>query len=469
MVRDLVVQGTRRLGVLVGSSPRGTALTRILAVKGSPGWVVSGETIEPWQCEGMTDSEGAVYLYGPHMAATTLESVLHLPLAEALPFLSRLAHALQRLSAHGIPAFPLQTDGVLFPGEHGVLFLPPPLLREIRELSSFAVTRGSYESLNHPDLQGEALSSFSLGVLFYRVTTGRFPFTGDTAEEIHERARKLEVVPPAGVVPELSPEVSRTVMQALGRAGPGTVGLAEWQAKITSWQGVPLFRDLSAQERERLLLDAGGRRAGTEKSFLRRMFWEKNWKTAIIISACVIVAGAVLGSIIGNALKPRPTRGFSAQKVVETLYDSMNTLDHETMTACVVGRAGREEINQVTTLYVTSRVTMGYEGKSNIVAAAVWSAKGRPRLEGHETLYGVTGLTLTREQEEPTPIFTAAYETWNPAAAGDSAAPAAAAGHEETPKSEGHRIVDRVWLRRDRGDWVIYRIDRVSEDPLPLP
>jgi hypothetical protein len=135
------------------------------------------------------------------------------------------------------------------------------------------------------------------------------------------------------------------------------------------------------------------------------------------------------------------------------------------MSACVVGRAGREEISQVTTLYVTSRVTQGYEGKSNIISAAEWDMNGRPPLASPAALYGVTGLALTWEQAEPTPVFTAAYDKWNPASGGD----APPAGTAAAPKSEGHHVVDKVWLRRDRGDWVIHRIDRQSEVPLPAP
>ena len=380
MVKDLVVQGMPRLGALVGASARGTALTRILSLKGSPGWLVSGQAVSTWQCEGITEQEGAVYLYGPHVSGISLASLLYRPLTEALPFLSRLVDALILLSAKGIPPFPLQTDGVLFSEQGAVLFLPPLLLREIRELSTFAVTSESYESLNHPDLKGEALSSFSIAVLLYRISSGRFPFTGESAEEMHERSRKLELVPPAFLVPELASEISRTVMQAMGRAGPGAVSLEQWRARLAEWQSGQLFRSLSAAEKEKLLHDAGTRREGSEKSFRRRVFWQRNWKTAAVITISAIVAGAVLGSIIANALKPRLTRGFPPAKVVETFYDSMNSLDHMAMAACVVGGAGRAEIDQVTTLYVTSRVTQGYEGKSNIISAAEWDGTGRPKL-----------------------------------------------------------------------------------------
>jgi hypothetical protein len=63
-------------------------------------------------------------------------------------------------------------------------------------------------------------------------------------------------------------------------------------------------------------------------------------------------------------------------------------------------------------------------------------------------------------------VFLVTYDKWNPAPPSDTAALSAAA---EPPRSEGHRITERVWLKQDRGDWVIYRIDPRGEDPLPPP
>ncbi|HEY9594278.1 MAG TPA: hypothetical protein VHE79_07370, partial [Spirochaetia bacterium] len=79
-------------------------------------------------------------------------------------------------------------------------------------------------------------------------------------------------------------------------------------------------------------------------------------------------------------------------------------------------------------------------------------------------LYGVTGLTVTEEQGEPQPVYRVTYDKWNPAPAPDTQ-PAA----DATSLSEGHHVTDRVWLKKDDGDWVITRIDRLGADPLPAP
>ena len=476
MVQEFMDQGVKYLAVRVGDTARGRALTRILALKAAPGWVVKGNEVRDWRFAGLAEKEGVPLLYGPHLSGKPLQAILDLPLRAALPSLSRLVRALSLLAERGVSRFALQTDAVIFEETDGVpvdavpvdgvLFLPPEIMREIRDLNSFALSRDTFESLNHPDLKGEALSSFSIAVLLYRISTGRFPFTGPNTEEIHEQARKLEVDAPAGIVPGLDPELSALVMAGLGRSGRAAVPLAEWSQMMDAWQKRELIRVLPPEEREKALHASDTRQQASGKSFRRRMFWEKNWKTIAVIAAAIAIAAVGAGSILKGVLAPRITRGYPPLKVVQTFYNSMSSLDHQAMQACVIGKAGQGEINEVTVLFVTSRVTQGYEGKSSILSADDWDRKGRPKLEGHSSLYGVTGLMVVQEQGEPLPIYRARYDKWNPASPPDTGNTSVS---NALPRSEGHRNVDRVWLKQDKGDWVIYKIDRLTEDPLPPP
>jgi hypothetical protein len=466
MTKEIIEQGARYLAVSVGESTKGTALTRILALKSSPGWSIEGAVLREWRFSGMTERGAAVYLYGPHVVGRTLGEVLSLPLAQALPFLATLAHALVLLTERAVPWFPLQTDSILFPDQGGILFLPPAVFQELRDLRPFAENLESYECLAHPDLKGEARASFTVACLLYRIITGRFPFTGKDGEEVHEQARKLAITPPDQVVPELIPEVSELVMAGLTRGRRPQPKLEEWAACLDAWQQRQVFRTMGAEAKAKVLRDMEAQQAGSARSFQRRMFWEKNWKIVGIIAAVVIVVGAIGGSMLKNILAPRVTKGYSAQKVVETFYTSMNALDHMTMQACVIGKAGQGELNETTTLYVTSRVVMGYEGSSNIVSAAVWDAAGRPVLVSPQSLYGVTALTITQEQGEPTPVFLVSYDKWNPLGSPDTGQ---APDMNAVPLSEGHATKDRVFMKQDKGDWVIYKIDRLQADPLPAP
>lgn len=462
-----IEQGEMQLAVPIGQAGTGKQLTHILALKTSPGWNVAEGSIAEWRFQGVMEKDGQVLLYGPPVGGVVLESVIGLPLPSAIPYLARLVEALQVLRDRQVPSFPFALDSVLFPRAGGVVFLPPEVFREIRAVRTFESTRDCFEVLNHPDRSGEALASFAIAAILYRVSTGRFPFTGDTAEEIHEQVRKLQVVPPDDLSPGLDPEVSAMVMAGLGRSRRAPAGLGEWFASLADWEKRAILRHPTTEERERALRESGSRRQVSEKSFHRRLFWEKNWKIVAIVAAAVICVGVVLGSIVRNVTAPRPTKGFPPEKVVETFYAGMNSLDHTAMQACVVGAAGQGEINETITLFVTSRVVMGYEGKANIVSAAEWDSQGRPKLDPGVNVYGVTGLSLTREQGgDSTPVFLARYEKWSPASAPDTGKMPSG---DEQPRTQEQRIVDRVLLKKDRADWVIYKIERLQSEQVPLP
>ena len=465
MVQHIVEQGAAKLAVPLGSAGRSHSLARLSGLRASPGWHVSGEAVREWRFEGFSLLPDGPCLFGAEVGGITLADALELPLERAMPLLGRLADALGTLADRAVPFFPLQSDAVVLDDRGGVLFLPPEAMREIREVKPFAENRDTFETLNHPDLRGEALASFTLGVCVYRAAVGRFPFTAEAEEEIHEQARKLALQPPARLVPGLHGEASELVMAALGRQRGRTAGIGDWRAGFARWAREGIVRHVEAGERTRLVQEASVRERDAAKRFRTRTFWEKNWKVFAISAAGVAVAGAVLGSILGGVFAPRVTRGYTPRKVVESFYTAINAMDHALMEDCVVDRAGKGEITEVMNLYVLSRVQMGYEGKSNLVHADQWEKAGRPALRAGTAVYGVTDLAIVEQSDEPQPVFLVSYQKWSPDNGGDGSGGTGTDALGTLRK----KVVDRVSLRRDKGDWVIFRFDRVSEEPLPPP
>jgi hypothetical protein len=464
MTIDLTDAGRLHLAVSLGAATRGAALTRILALRSSPGWIVGPGGVREWRYEGVVEQAGKVFLVGPHVPGVSLEKVMAMPAARALPLIALLARAMILLSESPAGWCPLQSDSVIFTEAGEVLLLPPHMDRELRDLRPFEENRQTFESLNHPDLKGPALAAFSVSAALYHIFTGRFPFWGSDPGDLHEQVRSLEIPPPASLVPGLLEDVSETIMAGLGRGKGGPATLLQIAEGMARWHPDDLVRPLTDQQRRTATDAAEAWQASADRSFSRRRFWRKNWRAAAIAATVVILLGIVGYSVLGNILAPRVTRGYPPRKVVETFYTSMNTLDHNAMQACVVGGAGRGEIDTTMTLFVTSRVTQGYEGRSNVISAAEWDKAGRPPLTSPRTLFGVTGLAITEERGEPAPVYTAAYALWNPAS------PETATDRPDAaPRAEGHQVTDRVWLKMDRGDWVIYRFDRIQSTPLPPP
>jgi hypothetical protein len=467
MVQHIVEQGSAKLAVPLGSAGRSRALARMSGLRTSPGWHVSDAAVREWHFEGFASQPDGACLFGPDVGGVTLADALELPFEKAVPLLGRLADALGTLAERAVPFFPLQSDAVVLDDRGGVLFLPPDVMKEMRGLRPFAENRDTFEALNHPDFQGEARASFTLGVCFYRTAVGRFPFTGADAEEIHEQARKLAVQPPDRLVPGLREEASALVMAALGRQRGQSAGLGDWRAGFAAWTREGITHPVGENERQRMVQEASAREQGAAKRFRTRTFWEKNWKIIAIAAAGVAVAGAVLGSILSGVFAPRTTRGYPPRKVVETFYTSINSMNHTLMEDCVVDKAGKGEINEAMNLYVLSRVQMGYEGKANTVPADQWDRAGRPALKAGTAVYGVTDLAIFEESGEPAPVYRVSYEKWSPDTGGSSGD----SGNlgETTLSTLRRKIVDRVSLRSDKGDWVIFRLDRLSEETLPSP
>jgi hypothetical protein len=155
--------------------------------------------------------------------------------------------------------------------------------------------------------------------------------------------------------------------------------------------------------------------------------------------------------------------------VVEAYLQGFNSLDHALMEDCTVEGAGKQAIREVINIYVLSRVTMGYEGRSNILRADEWDQRGRPPLTPPETVFGITDLELRRIRGEPEPVFEATYTRWAPVPAEEGATRAEAPGGEAAapprpampygPTVSASTMIERYFLRSHRGDWVIYRIE----------
>jgi hypothetical protein len=469
MIVHIVEQGTAKLAVPLGAAGASHAVTRMSSLRSLPGWHVSDEAVREWRFEGFSQQPDGVCLYGPEVGGVTLAEALELPLERALPLLARLADALGTLGERMVPLFPLQADAVILDDRGGVLFLPPEVMHEVRGVRPFAENRITFEALNHPDLKGEPLASFTLGACLYRAAVGKFPFGGSDAEQMHEQARKLAIQPPARLVPGLREEASELVMAALGRQRGRSARIAEWRAGFAAWTREGILRPVDPGEREKLIQEAAARERDAAKRFRTRTFWEKNWRIVAIAVAGAAVAGGVLGSILSGVFAPRATRGYPPRKVVETFYTAINRMDHMLMEDCVVDKAGQGDITEAMNLYVISRVQMGYEGKANPMPADEWDKAGRPALPAGTSVYGVTDLQITEEAGEPDPVYLVSYEKWSPDTSAEAGSDAGGGSDVATVGTLHRKIVDRVWLRRDKGDWVIYRLDRLSQETLAAP
>ena len=455
--RKLRREDTEVLAIPVGVGRSEFVLTKLADLRKLPARIVRDGQIDQWRFDGVLKHEGRLYLHGPYLGGIFLEEAIQKSFSAALPYLSRLIRALVVLKSRGQIIEYLQTDSVYFLDDGGVLFFPGALMRELRSMHPEPYKLQVYEAINHPDVEDpEKALSFSLAALLYRIILGRYPFEAQSEEEIHNLARHARLLSPSLTEPGFREDLSRKIMAGLHRDQEPPPSLEQWQEIIDDCKRTGLYRDITEMEREQIRRRAEQEQRKLTKAYRRKVFWQKNWKTVAIVAAAVVIAGILGGSFLKNILAPRQTSGYSPRQVVESYYLSMNDLNHTLMEDCVVDGAGKETIREVINLYVLSRVSMGYEGRSHIIPADVWDAEGRPELSDRQTVYGVTGLDLLEERGEPEPVFRASYTKWVPIPQEE---PATDAPQPEGPAFTSRQISERVYLRLDRRDWVIYRFE----------
>lgn len=465
------------LGVPIGIESNRFALTRFTALRSAPGWIVRDNEIQEWYVEGFYVSGGKNFLYGPYYEGFLLEELSSLAPEQALLYLIYLVEALLLLKKRGIPYDYLQTDSIYFLREGGVLFLPPTLMKKVLEARVLDYRLQVFENINHPDIAwGEKKLSYGLAALIYRILTGEFPFQAETSEEVHHRMRYFKLPPPTRIKPDLKEEISGLLLGCLTQERRSLPPLEEWRRNLKDWRRDGIFRNVLDSEKDTIRQQGTLKLKRSLRSYRQRIFWLKHWKRSAVILILLLIAGGVCASFLKNLLAPRATRGYSPRQVVETFYLSINKLDHALMEDCVIGAAGKGIIKEVIQVYVTSRITMGYEGKSHLIPADQWDQMGRPVLAPPQTVFGITDLDIKQSSGEP-PSFKATYQKWVPAAveelsdsppAGELPQKTGERGPQQSPHPsvQSFQITEELFLKQHKGDWVIYRIDRPASEAL---
>lgn len=456
-------EGRDVLAIPVGVSRHEFVLTKLAGLRKLPGHIIRDGEIEEWQIDGVFKHEGRLYLHGPHLDGLFLEEAIQKSFPAALPFLIRLVRALVALKHRGLGLEFIQTDSIYFLEEGGILFLPRALMKELRNMHPEVYRLRVFESISHPDIEEpENGLSFSLAALLYRVILGHYPFQADTDEEIHNRIRHARLLPLSLIEPGFREDLSRQILAGLGQGVTPAPSLEEWEEILAACKQEGLHRDTTEMEREQIRQRARKEEEKIGKAYRRKVFWQKHWKTVGIVAVAVVVVGGLTGSLLKNILAPRETIGFSPEQVVETFYQSMNDLNHSLMEDCVVEGAGKQTIRAVINIYVLSRVSLGYEGRTHVIGADEWDAQGRPELSPPQSVFGVTDLVVLQERGEPEPVFQVSYTKWVPEPGPEPGADSAGStglSEMEGPRFAGLEITERVYLKLDRNDWVIYRFE----------
>jgi len=433
---------------------------KLVDLKKSPGYVVRERQVGTWFFTGFGTRDGVFYLQGPYNGGINLKQVLSLPREQALAYLERLVSACETLIEHSEKPFELQLDSVYFLKDGSVLLLPADIVKKVREFNPESYRFEVFAPCNNPYLQDQrGKISFSIGCLFHYCATGSFPFPGATVEEINSRIRAFSPVSPVLARPELKPELVDFFKNFFSDQLMFNLSLPDWKQLLHKYRDEGITRGISTEEKAEILARAGSRAEKSNKRFRTHVFFERQGKTILLASLIVIAVSVLLGYYISGFFKPRLTKGFSPEQVVEAFYQGINQLNPNLVRDCVVDNAGKPESDQVNRLFVFTRQEYSL-GFNKYISATTWDKRGRPFIAVGQFVYGVTDLSITREEGLPNPIFSSSFIKWQRA---------------DIPKDfkelviypEGLKITERLYLKKDGDDWVIYKRIRLKEEKLP--
>ncbi|MFP4549966.1 MAG: hypothetical protein ACLFNT_04105 [Spirochaetales bacterium] len=451
--------GETFLGVNTGIPTNSPTLRKLAGRKRQPGLLIRDGKVDEWEAKGFVEHDGRIHVYGPLVEGRLLESELHDEKRPRFASLRRLAEAfsvLQQLEYY-IPT--IHTRSIVLTDDGGILFLPPDAMQAIREHQTYRDRIESMERYNHPDRSANENLSFFLAAASYFVITGRFPFDADDEEELHARVRAKTVLPPQAIDVTISERANSMLERAL-TSSEQEVSLAEWISALQAWETEGVTEEISEEERQKRLESAQQRTQRVERGFRRKEGLRKNGRAALLIAAVVVIVGSIPATIISNALQPRETAGFEPREVVEAFYGSFATLNHMLMEDTLIGDAGAQYVRELTNLFVIDRQRMGVEGQSGFVDAQLWRDQGMPRLDNSRSPYGIANLTLEEiGAPEGERAFVAEFERWRPDYEGAEVGRTGPLGLRE---------VDRLALRQDDEDWVIYEIENLESEPIDV-
>ena len=472
------------LGFDTGLNSQGFAQAKLAQLLTHHGSIVypNGE-IETWLPGGVHDN-GSMVIWGPAFPGEELTGIIDsqnrrdLPIdaqrrdeaLDAIRYWLKARTVLEESAGHTSP-FNGPAGAFIITGKNpateqpypaGTIFFPPAaLVRRSLEADSLL---GSAERWVHPDLDGVKAISFSAAVMLYRTFCGALPFSRDKAELLRQDMREGVFIPPQMAAPGIDGELAGLISMAMSRVTQGEDKARTPPEFFSGFFGPPSSRPvshwvrrLSDEEKAKIRSGKERYRRATDTRTKTRRFVIRN---AAIITAALIAFAAIMGIVQGiNQRKAElpTTSGMSPVEVAEAYYGAFGTLDHTLMDACVLSRAGKQDIDMVVNLFVTSRARQAYEiSRVSVMPAAEWLEAGQP--ETDSIVFGISDLkveTLSANSENTS--LEATYLLWIPSQYLEDAEEEAP-GHDT--RIEATAYLDKLSLVFHRDAWRIAGIER---------
>jgi len=229
---------------------------------------------------------------------------------------------------------------------------------------------------------------------------------------------------------------------------------------IVEWADCPLYEDRNPKEKSETLGKAQSLSARSRRRKYRAHLKKKYGTVFTATAAGLVVLGFLIAPVIRRSLEPDITEGLQPTEVIRLFYESQNSLDHQIMEECTLKNAGSSHLNQVTTLFVISRVRQGLEMKNFFLSAPEWIEQGKPGLEDGRFVFGNTDLTIQSLPEENG--YRVDYTRWTtlPPEASDTLSEEQRSAIDSLQQVEAYRIREYLHMTETKKGW---KIDELRE------
>lgn len=429
-------------------------LRLVKASRGS-GWFYDAAGLRPWVTRGVLQEDGRLVVWGDLDSIPSGETPEQWPRSgdEGREFLRAfvLAWTARASATEPLAGFSSASVVPLRTPQGWAFAFPPPELRGVLDSLQPLGDRLAWDHFRLPDAEGASSWAFTSAALGWDLAAGTVPWAQEEEAHLRQEIRELRRTLVEDELPDgPDPETLRLWFDSLtSRAGarPETRWKA-WAEGSPSWTSAA--DPLRTPRRQAAAARRARRRAGAS-------FWRRRGTVTMAVGAGVLVAAAIVGSVIWGVVKPDPTDDWTPEQVVRGYYAALDSLDADQMrklTSFDEARQpalGRDE-DEATNLYVIRQVRTAYEQQSPVVSAQEWENQGRPALEPSKILYGLADLEVTGQGDS----WTVRYRKW-----------VAETEEGKPPVASGTSVVDRVTLVQTGKGWKISGLERQRE-PLPL-
>ncbi|MDZ7795158.1 MAG: hypothetical protein U5P10_16150 [Spirochaetia bacterium] len=460
------------------------------------GWYVSEKDISPWQWNSTMEHQKWLYLTfsdtSPELRP--ISDVFHMKIEGTLRMLERYLRALKALaSREQLDADALYLSASFYDESGNFYFLHPQIAQltqqnyeqliatpEREETGAIGGQQEILPVLAH-HLQLQLLQSSNNGYSQAAPHSDGSTQGSQTALHLHSQLPQLN--------PRIADFLFKTVNNRIvtGRSSarssasrtrgarasssqsadssPLAAKILEFADEISAWRDNTIFENIHLEQAEERRKNADAAEQAVRKREKRRNFKKNHGSTVFITAAALIVLAFFATPFVKKAFEPDITEGLAPTEVIELFYLSQNSLDHEAMNQCTSSSTGKAYINQVTTLFVISRVRQGIEMKDVFTPAPEWIAAGRPELKDSSFVFGVSDLKINPTAKNHR--FEVSFIQWStlPPKAEELTSEEEMAAIASTGEVQAFRVREMVSMNETSKGWKIDRIERTHYEP----